>query len=117
MVSVALFVAVFLACIVEAVEALTILLAAGTTRGWRSALIGGATAVLTLAVIVALLGPAISAIPISYLRLLVGGLLLVFGVGWLRKAIMRASGLKALHDEDKIYAEKLAAARAATTEK
>jgi uncharacterized membrane protein len=116
-VSVALFVAVFLACIVEAVEALTILLAAGTTRGWRSALIGGATAVLTLAVIVIVLGPAISAIPISYLRLLVGGLLLVFGVGWLRKAIMRASGLKALHDEDKIYAEKLAAARAATTEK
>ncbi len=117
MTSVALFVAVFLACIVEAVEALTILLAAGTTRGWRSALIGGAAAVVTLAVIVVLLGPAISAIPISYLRLFVGGLLLVFGVGWLRKAIMRASGLKALHDEDKIYAEKLAAARAAATEK
>ena len=116
MVSIALFVAVFLACIVEAVEALTILLAAGTTRGWRSALIGGAAAVVTLAVIVIVLGPAISAIPISYLRLLVGGLF-VFGVGWLRKAIMRASGLKALHDEDKIYAEKLAAARAASTEK
>ena len=117
MVSVALFVAVFLACIVEAVEALTILLAAGTTRGWRSALIGGAAAAITLTVIVVVLGPAISAIPISYLRLFVGGLLLVFGVGWLRKAIMRASGLKALHDEDKIYAEKLAAARAASTEK
>lgn len=116
MVSLALFVAVFLACIVEAVEALTILLAAGT-RGWRSTLIGGAVAAVTLAVIVFVFGPAISAIPISYLRLLVGGLLLVFGVGWLRKAIMRASGLKALHDEDKIYAEKLAAARAATTEK
>lgn len=117
MVSVALFIAVFLACIVEAVEALTILLAAGTTRGWRSALVGGEAAVITLAVIVVVLGPAISAIPISYLRLLVGGLLLVFGVGWLRKAIMRASGLKALHDEDKIYAEKLAAARAASAEK
>ena len=64
MASVALFVAVFLACIVEAVEALTILFAAGTTRWWRSALIGGAAAVVTLAVIVALLGPAISAIPI-----------------------------------------------------
>jgi uncharacterized membrane protein len=117
MVSVALFVAVFLACIVEAVEALTILLAAGSTRGWRSALIGATAAVVTLAVIVIVLGPAISAIPISYLRLLVGGLLLIFGVGWLRKAIMRASGLKALHDEDKIYAEKLAAAKAATSEK
>jgi uncharacterized membrane protein len=116
MVSLALFVAVFLACIVEAVEALTILLAAGT-RGWRSTLIGGGVAAVTLAVIVFVFGPAISAIPISYLRLVVGGLLLVFGVGWLRKAIMRASGLKALHDEDKIYAEKLAAARAATTEK
>lgn len=116
MVSVALFVAVFLACIVEAVEALTILLAAGT-RGWRSALIGAGAAVITLAVVVVVLGPAISAIPISYLRLLVGGLLLVFGVGWLRKAIMRASGLKALHDEERIYAEKLAAAQAAATEK
>lgn len=116
MISVALFVAVFLACVVEAVEALTILLAAGT-RGWRSALRGAAAAAVTLAVIVAVLGPAISAVPIAYLRLLVGGLLLVFGVGWLRKAIMRASGLKALHDEDKIYAEKLAAARAAASEK
>ena len=116
MISVALFVAVFLACVVEAVEALTILLAAGT-RGWRSALTGAAAAAVTLAVIVAVLGPAISAVPIAYLRLLVGGLLLVLGVGWLRKAIMRASGLKALHDEDKIYAEKLAAARAAASEK
>ncbi len=115
MVGLALFVSVFLASTVEAVEALTILLAAGT-RGWRSTLIGGGAAVVTLAVIVFVFGPAISAIPISYLRLLVGGLLLVFGVGWLRKAIMRASGLKSLHDEDKIYAEKLAAARAATTE-
>jgi uncharacterized membrane protein len=79
--------------------------------------VGAAAAAITLTVIVVVLGPAISAIPISYLRLLVGGLLLVFGVGWLRKVIMRASGLKALHDEDKIYAEKLAAARAASTEK
>lgn len=115
--SAALFVAVFLACIVEAVEALTILLAAGTSRGWRSAWIGAGAAAVVLAVVVAILGPAISAIPIDYLRLLVGGLLLVFGVGWLRKAIMRASGLKALHDEDRIYEEKLAAAQAASTEK
>ncbi len=115
--AIALFVAVFLACIVEAVEALTILMAAGTARSWRSAWIGAAVAAVVLAVVVIILGPAISAIPIAYLRLLVGGLLLVFGVGWLRKAIMRASGLKAVHDEDQIYADEVAAARAATTER
>ena len=115
--AIALFVAVFLACIVEAVEALTILMAAGTARSWRSAWIGAAVAAVVLAVVVIILGPAISAIPIAYLRLLVGGLLLVFGVGWLRKAIMRAGGLKAVHDEDQIYADEVAAARAATTER
>ncbi|MCV2395706.1 hypothetical protein OEB99_15430 [Actinotalea sp. M2MS4P-6] len=117
MTSVALVVAVFAACVVEAVEALTILLAVGTTRGWRSALIGAGTAVVALAAIVALLGPAISAIPIDWLRLLVGGLLLIFGVGWLRKAIMRAAGLKALHDEDEIFATQVAASRTAETER
>lgn len=115
--AIALFVAVFLACIVEAVEALTILMAAGTARSWRSAWMGAAVAAVVLAVVVIILGPAISAIPIAYLRLLVGGLLLVFGVGWLRKAIMRAGGLKAVHDEDQIYADEVAAARAATTER
>ncbi len=115
--AIALVVAVFLACVVEAVEALTILMAAGTARSWRSAWIGAAVAAVVLAVVVVILGPAISAIPIAYLRLLVGGLLLVFGVGWLRKAIMRASGLKAVHDEDQIYADEVAAARAATTER
>ena len=115
--AIALFVAVFLACVVEAVEALTILMAAGTARSWRSAWIGAAASAVVLAVVVVILGPAISAIPIAYLRLLVGGLLLVFGVGWLRKAIMRASGLKAVHDEDQIYADEVAAARAATTER
>ena len=115
--AIALFVAVFLACIVEAVEALTILMAAGTARSWRSAWIGAAVAAVVLAVVVIILGPAISAIPIAYLRLLVGGLLLVFGVGWLRKAIMRASGLKAVHDEDQIYADEVAAARTATAER
>jgi len=82
----ALFVAVFLACVVEAVEATTIVLAVGTTREWRSTLIGVAFGVVTLAIIVATLGPAISAIPLGALRLLVGGLLLVFGLQWLRKS-------------------------------
>jgi uncharacterized membrane protein len=106
----ALFLAVFLACAVEAVEATTIVLAAGTARDWRSALVGVAAALLTLAVIVAVLGPALSAIPLRALRLVVGSLLLIFGFQWLRKAILRASGHKALHDESSIYREELAAA-------
>lgn len=112
----ALFIAVFLACIVEAVEALTIVLAAGTARDWRSALTGLFAGLLTLAVIIAALGPAISAIPLSGLRLFVGGLLLVFGLQWLRKAILRASGNKALHDEALIFQTELAAAQAAPTQ-
>jgi uncharacterized membrane protein len=106
----ALFIAVFLACAVEAVEATTIVLAAGTARDWRSAVSGLAVALLVLAIVVAVLGPAVSALPLRGLRLVVGALLLVFGLQWLRKAILRASGYKALHDEDKIYAEQLAAA-------
>jgi uncharacterized membrane protein len=108
----ALFLAVFLACAVEAVEATTIVLAAGTARDWRSALTGTGVALVALAVIVAILGPAVSAIPLHALRLVVGALLLVFGLQWLRKAILRASGHKALHDEDRIYAEQLALAQA-----
>jgi uncharacterized membrane protein len=101
------------ACAVEMVEALTIVLAVGVTRGWRSAIIGTATALLTLAVVVAALGPALSALPIDSMRLFVGGLLLVFGLQWLRKAILRASGLKALHDEDAIFERQRQAALAA----
>ena len=108
-----LFVAVFLACAVEGVEALTIVLAAGITRGWRSAWTGVGAALLVLAVIVAALGPALTALPIDALRLVVGGLLLTFGLQWLRKAILRAGGLKALHDEDAIFAEEVAALRSA----
>lgn len=92
------------------VEALTIVLAAGVTRGWRSALFGLGAAVVALTAIVAVLGPALTLIPISALRLLVGALLLAFGLQWLRKAILRASGFKALHDEDTTYAEELAEA-------
>jgi uncharacterized membrane protein len=106
----ALFIAVFLACVVEAVEATTIVLAAGTARDWRSATTGMAGALAVLAIIVAALGPAVSALPLRGLRLAVGALLLVFGLQWLRKAILRASGHKALHDEDKIFAEQLTAA-------
>ena len=107
----ALFIAVFLACAVEAVEATTIVLAAGTARDWRSAGIGVGAALGVLAVIVAILGPAVSEIPLRGLRVVVGALLLVFGLQWIRKAILRASGYKALHDEDKLYAKHLAEAR------
>lgn len=108
-----LLLAVFIACLVEAVEALTIVLAVGVTRGWNATLRGVATGVVILAVIIAGLGPALGSIPINALRLVVGGLLLVFGLGWLRKAILRASGFKALHDEEEIYARQLQAARSA----
>lgn len=107
----ALFIAVFLACAVEAVEATTIVLAAGTARDWRSAGTGSVAALLVLAVVVAVLGPAVSHIPLTGLRVVVGALLLIFGIQWLRKAILRASGHKALHDEDKLYAEYMAAAK------
>jgi uncharacterized membrane protein len=95
-----LVVAVFLACAVEMVEAATIVLAVGVTRGWRAALLGVAAGLVALAAVIAALGPALTAIPINSLRLVVGALLLVFGLGWLRKAILRAAGLKALHDEE-----------------
>jgi uncharacterized membrane protein len=108
----ALFIAVFLACAVEAVEATTIVLAAGTARDWRSAGLGAGAALGVLAVIVAALGPAVSEIPLRGLRVVVGALLLVFGLQWIRKAILRASGHKALHDEDKLYAKHLAEAQA-----
>ncbi len=110
---VGLALAVFLACTVEAVEALTIVLAVGSTRSWSSALSGVGAATLALAVIVAALGPAITSLPIDLLRVLIGGLLLIFGLQWLRKAILRAAGLKAKHDEAQIYEDETEAARAA----
>ncbi|WP_182441124.1 COG4280 domain-containing protein [Streptacidiphilus sp. PB12-B1b] len=105
-----LLLTVFLACTVEAVEALTIVLAAGTSRHWGSALQGTVAALLALAATVAALGPAIGLIPLGTLRLVVGALLLVFGLQWLRKAILRASGHKALHDETTAYTKQVAAA-------
>ncbi len=111
-----LFVAAFLACAVEAVEATTVVVAVGVTRGWKSPLRGMSAALAVLAIVIVGLGPAISSIPLSPLRLIVGGLLLVFGLGWVRKAVLRASGFKDLHDEDAIYLKQVAAAKAAGTE-
>ncbi|MBV8789379.1 MAG: TMEM165/GDT1 family protein [Mycobacterium sp.] len=113
----ALIVSVFLACLVEAVEALTIVLAAGIARGWRSALLGACAGVLCLAVIVAVLGPAVSAIPVDGLRLVIGGLLLIFGLRWLRKAVLRASGNKPLHDESLSFQSTLASAQHMTRQR
>ncbi|MEV8149683.1 hypothetical protein AB0O52_16270 [Arthrobacter sp. NPDC080073] len=110
----ALLLSVFLACLVEAVEAATIVLAAGTARDWRSALSGVGAGLVVLAAVVIVFGPAIAMIPLDILRIFVGGLLLVFGLQWMRKAILRASGHKALHDEDEIYRRELAAARSAS---
>lgn len=112
--SAALFLTVFLACAVEAVEATTVVLAIGTAREWRSALTGVAAGLLLLACLVAALGPAVSAVPLSGIRLFVGGVLLIFGLQWLRKAVLRASGHKALHDEDAVFREELAAAQSAS---
>src|SRR5579885_2408989 len=103
--------AAFLASAVEFVEALTIVLAVGVTRSWRSALTGVAAATLALAVVVAALGPALTLIPINGLRIVVGTLLVVFGLQWLRKAILRASGFKALHNEEAIYQREVSEAR------
>ena len=108
--SVTLAVAVFLASAVESVEAVTIIVAAGVSRGWRSALEGAAAALAVLVVLVGALGPAlVYLVPISVLRTVVGALLLVFGLQWLRKAILRTVGLKAKHDEDAIFREQVEA--------
>jgi uncharacterized membrane protein len=93
----------FAASFVEAVEALTIVLAVGLARGWRPALTGAATALAALALIVAALGPMLAHIPIGALQFVVGVLLLLFGLRWLRKAILRAIGVVALHDEDAAF--------------
>ena len=108
-----LFLAAFAASTVEMVEALTIVLAVGVTRGWRDVATGVAAALGCLSVVVIGLGPALTRLPIADLRLVIGGLLLIFGLQWLRKAILRASGLKALHDEDEIYRKELAELQAA----
>jgi uncharacterized membrane protein len=112
-----LVITVFLACAVEAVEALTIVLAAGLTREWRSTLQGMAAALVTLAAITAAVGPAVSHLPLTPLRVVVGALLLVFGLQWLRKAVLRATGYKALHDEASAYLREVTAASEAPAER
>jgi uncharacterized membrane protein len=103
----------FLASTVEAVEAITIVLAVGYTHSWRAALAGTAWALLTLAVICGIGGPAlVHFVPLTTLQLVIGLFLVLFGMTWLRKAIWRYSGRKALHDEDAIYEREVAALRA-----
>jgi len=96
--------AAFLGSSVEAIEAMTIVLAAGLVRGWRPALIGTAAGLATLTAIIVVFGPAIAAIPVAYLQIVVGSALLLFGIRWLRKAILRSAGVVAHHDESAIYA-------------
>jgi uncharacterized membrane protein len=110
-----LILTVFVACAVEAIEALTIVLAAGLTREWRSTFQGMAAALLVLAAIVAALGPTITLLPLTALRVVVGALLAIFGLQWLRKAILRAAGYKSLHDEASAYLREVTAAKAAAS--
>jgi uncharacterized membrane protein len=97
--------AAFLGSLVEFIEALTIVIAVGTVRGWRSAMLGTITGVLLLAVLVSLLGPALGLIPITLLQLGIGVLLVLFGMRWLRKAVLREAGVISLHDEAQVYAK------------
>lgn len=98
----------FIASLVEVVEAFTIVLAVGTLRGWRPAAFGTVAALGVLGALIALLGPLLSLVPLHLLQLVIGILLLLFGMGWLRKAILRAAGIIPLHDEDAIFASEAA---------
>lgn len=109
-----LLIATFVACFVEMVEATTIVMAMGFTRSWRSAIAGTLAALGVLAVVTIAAGYALTRwLPESALQLVIGGLLLIFGLQWLRKAILRSSGRKSVHDEDAIYREEVEAAKAA----
>ncbi|ALM82133.1 COG4280 domain-containing protein [Bordetella sp. N] len=108
-------VSAFLASSVEIVEAFTIILVVGTLRGWRAAAAGTAAALAVLGVLVITLGPLLETIPIHALQLVIGILLLLFGMGWLRKAILRAGGVIPLHDEEAIYAAQSSALLADAT--
>jgi len=113
----ALALAVFIAAVVEFVEALTIVLAIGISRGWRSTLVGVAAAVGALAVFTVIAGYSLATwLPEAALQLVVGALMLVFGLQWLRKAVLRSAGLKALHDEESEFRDTTEAARLAGTE-
>ncbi|HYV89641.1 MAG TPA: COG4280 domain-containing protein [Candidatus Polarisedimenticolia bacterium] len=103
--------AAFLASFVEVVEAFTIMLAVGVTQGWRPAFIGAGLAGAVLAALVLLLGPLLSLIPVHGLQFAIGVLLILFGMRWLRKAILRSSGILALHDEAKAFTQETNALR------
>jgi uncharacterized membrane protein len=107
-------IASFLASLVECVEALTVVLAVGSVRGWRSVLIGSTSAIVVLLVIIAALGTALTHIPLHILQLTVGTLLLLFGLRWLRKAILRATGVIPFHDEEAAFAKSTNAMRQLT---
>ena len=100
--------AAFVASLVEVVEAFTIVLAAGTLRGWRAAITGTAAGLAVLALIVVALGPLLDQVPLHSLQLVIGVLLLLFGMGWLRKAVLRAAGIIPLHDENVAFAAETA---------
>jgi uncharacterized membrane protein len=102
----------FLASLVEAVEALTIVLAVATVRGWRPAGLGAVAGLLALIAIVVILGPLLEYAPLHMMQLVIGGLLLLFGMRWLRKAILRAGGVIPLHDEVKAFSSETAELRA-----
>lgn len=106
--------AAFLASIVEVVEAFTIVLAVGTLRGWRPALIGTMAALVVLGLLIAVFGPLLGLIPLQVLQLVIGILLLLFGMGWLRKAILRSADIIPLHDEDAIFESESAQLAAAS---
>src|SRR3989475_7816252 len=103
----------FLASMVEFVEALTIVLAVGLTRGWRSALLGTAAGLALLAGLVLALGPSLSAVPLPLLQLVVGILLLMFGLRWLHKAVLRAAGVVPVHDQNQAFTREIEAQRGA----
>jgi len=104
--------AAFLASIVEGVEALTVVLAVGSVRGWRGALTGAGAALAVLLALVAIFGPALALVPLGLIQIIVGTLLLLFGMRWLRKAILRAAGVLALHDEEAAFANQTQAMHA-----
>ncbi|PAQ06165.1 COG4280 domain-containing protein [Mesorhizobium temperatum] len=100
--------AAFLASFVEVVEAFTIVLAVGVTRSWRPALVGAALALALLAALVLAFGPLLALVPITVLQFVVGVLLILFGMRWLRKAILRAASVIALHDEEAAFSRETA---------
>src|SRR6195256_5414529 len=106
--------AAFLSSLVEAVEALTIVLSVASVRGWKPAGLGALAGIATLALIVIGLGPFLDRVPLHALQFVIGVLLLLFGMRWLRKAILRAAGVIPLHDETEVFAAETAALRAHT---